>query len=40
MFSLAVSGLMQQYLAAINISSEIVFGVLRWDEAAREGPED
>lgn len=31
---------MQQYLSAINISSEIVFGVLRWDEAAREGPGD
>ena len=31
---------MQQYLAAINVTSEIVFGVLLWDEAARSGPED
>ena len=40
MFSLAVSGLLQLYFSSLNISSEITFGVLLWDEAARSGPED
>ena len=35
--SLAVSGLLQHYLSGVNISSEIVFGVLLWDESARAG---
>ena len=39
-FSLAVAGLMQLYLSSINVSSEIMFGVLLWDEAARAGPDD
>ena len=31
---------MQLYLSSINVSSEIMFGVLLWDEAARAGPDD
>ena len=38
--SLAVSGLLRHYLAAAGLEANIVFGVLRWDEAAREGPGD
>ena len=33
-------GLLHHYLAALQLTSDIVFGVLRWDEAARAGPED
>ena len=38
--SLAVCGLLHHYLASLQLTSDIVFGVLRWDEAARAGPED
>ena len=38
--SLAVAGLLRHYLAAAGLEADIVFGVLRWDEAAREGPGD
>lgn len=31
---------MRHYMSAIQLSSEIVFGVLLWDEAARAGPDD
>ena len=33
-------GLLHHYLASLQLTSDIVFGVLRWDEAARAGPED
>jgi len=38
--SLAVSSLLRYYLGALGVSSNIVFGVLLWDGAAREGPQD
>jgi len=38
--SLAVAGLLQYYLSLLQIKSEIVFGILEWDEQARSGPED
>ena len=39
-FSLAVSGLLKYYLSSLQITSELIFGVLLWDEAARSGPDD
>ena len=39
--ALCVSGLIQYYLKeAFNVDSEIVFGVLLWDEAARSSSDD
>ena len=39
--SLAVTGLLKTYLHSIGVQDvNVVFGVLLWDAAAREGPED
>ena len=37
--SLAVSSLLRHYLSCLGLPSHIVFGVLLWDSAAREGPQ-
>ena len=39
--SLAVAGLIKTYLAGMGVlEAEVVFGVMLWDAAAREGPDD
>lgn len=38
--SLAVAALLRQYLSVIQVSSDITFGVLLWEQAARSGSDD